>query len=118
MRRAFAIALAACSASARTRAICAASKASLCFEKAPRPPNTSSPASRGETTIEVIPRSVDDPIGSRRMPELRVIDVVGRHDRRSLRDGKAEHPDAWGELQAADPLARARTLDTGVVREA
>ena len=57
MRRALAIAPAAWSASDRTSAIWAGSKASGRLENVPSAPNTSSPATSGATTIERIPMS-------------------------------------------------------------
>ena len=117
MSLAFAIALAACSARDRTSAIWAASNASTRRENAPSAPNTSSPATSGATTIDMMPRSSTTRSVREACRNDASLAVVAGHHHGTVGDGTTEHADARREVDGPDPLARACALDPGIVRE-
>ena len=112
------MAAAAWSASARTRAICAASNASARVRERAQAPKTWSPATSGATTIERMPMS------STTRSALRGAGTTGRCGSRSVTttarssDRPPEHPGPGRELESADPVAAALAADAGVVGEA
>ena len=117
IRRAFAIARAAWSASARTRPTCGAAKASASAENVPSAPKTSSPTTIGATTSDLIPTSSHEPVGDLAVDERLVGLVVAGDDDPAVRDRAPEHADPDRQVLVPDPVVRADGPDPGVVGE-
>ena len=118
MRRALAIAAAAWSASARTRAIWDASNAPCRALNGPERPEDRLAARDRRRHHRADADVGDDAVGAFGVLDRRIGEVVVGQDDAALRDRPTEHPDPDRQGDRADPGAAAPAADAGVVGEA